>query len=196
MRDSARCRFPWMGSRGGRLTKAPWRRVETAAAIRELNTCVITPVSRENLGILPEIIDRIHALNLFVLLQPVYIPDGHALFKRLSLSAATLEERRRFAEILNQWISLYGVREYGALLHGLYGTGPLRRPACCAMGRDAVVIDANGDAMPCFHRRDLIAGNVLDEDPERVILNVFERGREAADARCFGEHCVSLFAGS
>jgi hypothetical protein len=62
------------------------------------------------------------------------------------------------------------------------------------MGTESIVVDASGEVLPCFHRRDLAAGNLLEDDPLRVI----ERARRAAaalrPAPCFGEHCISLFS--
>ena len=143
---------------------------------------------------LPEMLSRINALGLYVLLQPVFVPRNHPRFEALSLKAASPEERGRFLELIGEWSSMYGNTGYGRLIQGFYESEGGIRPPSCSMGTGTVVIDSNGDVMPCFHRRDLCVGNLYHADPSFLIKSSFEKGECLRAAPCFGEHCVSLFS--
>ena len=178
----------------GAESKAPWETLELVAAQGHLRAAVITPVTRMNLDLMPEIIRRVRAMGLYLLLQPVYLPEEAPLFERLSLRMCTDEEKKRFSEVFILWEDLYGKSGYADLVRAFYLDPDGTRPAYCTMGTETVVINSNGEVMPCFHRRDLKPGNVLTGDPMTVLTRSFELGARLRPAPCFGEHCISLFS--
>lgn len=174
--------------------KAPWDLLHILARRAGIRPAVITPVTRHNLSLLPSIVRRVAALGLFLLIQPAFVPEAHPRFHRWSLRAMNEEERARFLDILRLWTKRFGCRAYADLLLRFYtGDGSIR-PTACTMGRSALVVDPDGSVFPCFHRRDLPAGNLLAGDPAAVLARVFHLGAPLGEAPCFGEHCISLFS--
>jgi MoaA/NifB/PqqE/SkfB family radical SAM enzyme len=178
----------------GAESKAPWNTLEMVALQDHLRAAVITPVTRMNLEFMPEIIRRVRTMGLYLLLQPVYLPEEASLFEGLSLRMCTDKERMRLSEVLRLWEDLYGKSGYADLVRRFYSDSGGAHPAHCTMGTETVVIDSNGDVLPCFHRRDLKPGNVLTGDPMTVLPRSFELGAQLRSAPCFGEHCISLFS--
>jgi len=64
------------------------------------------------------------------------------------------------------------------------------------MGEEALVVDANGLIYPCFHRRDIILGRLPAAGKEAAAIKDWPSSMPSTirQARCFGEHFVSLFA--
>jgi MoaA/NifB/PqqE/SkfB family radical SAM enzyme len=178
----------------GAESKAPWEALERVSSHGRLRAAVISPVTRSNLGIMPEIIQRISTLGLSLLLQPVFLPEKDTLFTKFSLRSCTEEELSHLDQVLGLWEDLYGKSGYADLIRGFYAKPGSARPDFCTMGTDTVVIDSNGDVLPCFHRRDLEPGNVLAGDPVTALSRSFELGAGLRGASCFGEHCISLFS--
>ena len=175
--------------------KAPWDLVEALARREGLRPAVITPMSRRNLSSLPSIIRRMAALGLYLLIQPAFIPEGSPVFDRYSLRGMDEAERAFFLEAVHLWSERFGGRGYAELIRGFYTGDRDARPTVCSMGSSAVVVDPDGAVFPCFHRRELRAGNLLeDPKPAAVLERAFRLGEVLRDAPCFGEHCISLFS--
>ncbi|MBU0754228.1 MAG: radical SAM protein [Planctomycetes bacterium] len=177
----------------GAEAKAPWEVLQKAADFKELHTSAITPITRANVSAIPQIVDRIHAMGLNLLLQPVFIPQDHPLYPTLSLHDCDEKESDLLLEAVQAWEDAYGASFYSALLKNFYQEGGLN-PLTCQMGTHCMVVDVTGDCYPCFHRKDLCGGNLLDGDPAEVIACVQRKGVQLQDASCFGEHCISLFS--
>jgi len=66
--------------------------------------------------------------------------------------------------------------------------------AQCRMGKEYFVCNAQGILTPCFHRDDVVLGNLFD-DPVDALLKALERHELIMHdvPPCFGSHCVSLF---
>ncbi|MHC4941553.1 MAG: radical SAM protein [Planctomycetota bacterium] len=179
---------------GSPEAKAPWDVLDLVKDyMAQVQAAVITPITRANLASLPEIINRISGLGLYLLLQPVFVPKSHELHSELSLRECTGEEQQRFLDIIDLWESSYGPSSYARLLKDFY-TQQDSRPPYCLMGTESIVVDSTGEVLPCFHRRDLAAGNLLEDDPAQVIERARRKGDELRPAPCFGEHCISLFS--
>lgn len=70
----------------------------------------------------------------------------------------------------------------------------LPQHAICAMGKTYFVSTAQGVLTPCFHRSDMVLGNLFRDDPNMLCQAL--SGHELAIIRhpsCFGSHCISLF---
>lgn len=66
--------------------------------------------------------------------------------------------------------------------------------ASCRMGKEYFVCGAGGEITPCFHRPDVVIGNLFTDGHE-VLVPRFAAHELAVDdmPSCFGRHCVSLF---
>ena len=75
----------------------------------------------------------------------------------------------------------------------IHGEEPLEQ-SVCQMGKKYFVCDSDGTLSPCFHRMDVVLGNILT-DSEREIEKKIAQSQFAYDQihSCFGLHCVSLF---
>lgn len=64
----------------------------------------------------------------------------------------------------------------------------------CRMGKEYFVCNASGVVTPCFHRPDLVLGNLFS-DPVDVLVRSLKRHEliEYTLPSCFGRHCTSLF---
>jgi len=177
----------------GQGAKAPWDVLEWVIHHVHLRSAVITPMTRHNVEKIGEIVTKIFDLGSYALLQPVFLPDDHPLYATLSLNNCTPAEKSFFENAIQVWINLYGKCNYADLLLDYYSKRE-RVPAFCTMGTDSVVIEPDGTVFPCFHRRDLSAGNLFSSDPGAVLQKAFDFGPELHPAPCFGEHCISLFS--
>lgn len=61
------------------------------------------------------------------------------------------------------------------------------------MGTNDIIIDSDGDIFPCFHRQDLLVGNILKESLKDILLRMGGVAIQLKNAPCLGEHCLSLF---
>lgn len=99
--------------------------------------------------------------------------------------------------------AMYNVESYLNAPHALKYIELTKRafeghsPTCdayCRMGKEYFVCNAQGILTPCFHRDDIILGNLF-EDQIDVLLKTFERHELIMHdvPPCFGSHCASLF---
>lgn len=177
----------------GNEAKAPWEVLARIISKPNLHSAVITPITRRNVHKVGEIVTRVNQLGSYALLQPVFIPEEHPLHAELSLNQCTPEEKLAFRSAIETWVTIYGKSAYAELLLDFYPDGKAA-PAFCTMGTHSVVIEPDGRVFPCFHRRDLSAGNLLESDPAVVLKKALAFGPELHPAPCFGEHCISLFS--
>jgi MoaA/NifB/PqqE/SkfB family radical SAM enzyme len=178
--------------KAGDQGKAPWIALHHLRAVGSIHGAVIVPVTRINLPVLPAILRRIDSLGLYVLLQPAFLPPENAEYARLSLKGMNPAEAESFEALLDLWASLYGRTRYVELLKDFYDRGEIKPE--CSMGTASIVIEPDGDVLPCFHRRDLKAGNLLNTNPSDILSRAFAKGARLKSAPCFGEHCLSLFS--
>jgi MoaA/NifB/PqqE/SkfB family radical SAM enzyme len=152
--------------------------VETVGLI-----CVIGRHNRDDIGALLEFAV---AQGLEIVFQPMFAVDGIQEIERLAD-----HEWSELAPVLTRWAGDGYFASYLDLWLNYYARRA--RPAQCAMGMETIVIDSDGQAYVCFHRRDLVAGNVLTDDLDEIDAALQSKHAEIQDAHCFGEHCVSLF---
>jgi len=173
--------------------KAPWEILRQLASDRRMSSTVIIPISRGNIEMVPEMLRRVSALGLYALIQPVFIPRSSPEFENFSLSCSTLEELRSLKEIIDGWTYSHGASRYADLICDFY-TQKSQKPESCSMGTVTIVIRNDGEVLPCFHREDLSAGNILKSNPASVFKKAFDFGARLKSASCFGDHCISLFS--
>jgi len=64
----------------------------------------------------------------------------------------------------------------------------------CRMGKEYFVCDARGKITPCFHRDDIVLGNLLDDTVSDLQRSFGNHELVVHDVPpCFGGHCASLF---
>ena len=155
---------------------------------------LLSCLTRKNLDQVGPIQELAGRFELPVIFSPAYIPEGVPGREHLSLHALPEAERLELFEQLDAWAEARGSSRYMQLLRGLYG-GPSAQPGFCPMGSNGLVIDADGAVYPCFHRRDLCAGNLIVHPWETIEANLKGMVEQVQGARCYGEQCVSLFSG-
>lgn len=66
--------------------------------------------------------------------------------------------------------------------------------ARCRMGKEYFVCNAQGTLTPCFHREDVVLGNLFEDPLDAVLQALASNELTAHDVPpCFGGHCASLF---
>ena len=108
-------------------------------------------------------------------------------------SGSGWEGIRSVSDPLIRWARQQGYVRYTQLMLGFFKQGT--RPSRCSMGHSRLVIDADGEVFPCFHRRDLACGNAARDSFEQIVARAEAwQTVETGSAACFGTHCLSLFA--
>ena len=92
------------------------------------------------------------------------------------------------------WAERHDTHGYLEFVRAFYA-GLEVHPGSCPMGSSGFVVDADATVYPCFHRRDLPAGNLLRDPWPRIEGQLLRAADGLQAARCFGEHCISLFVG-
>ncbi|MCX6339388.1 MAG: radical SAM protein [Candidatus Aureabacteria bacterium] len=175
------------------------RRLEGAAALLRgaprMTLTATTVFTRENAGDLGALYEWASRNGLGAIFQPAYIPVDSKQFGPLSPHRLSRTQWEIAATLLREWGLREHVTHYVDFILSLYGQGGGAKPRRCAMGSQAFVLDCDGTVYPCFHRRDLKAGNVFQTPEEVIVKNLEYSSMETCNARCYGEHCVSLFYG-
>jgi PqqA peptide cyclase len=167
------------------------RTISLAVRFKKTALSFIYVLTQENLAILGDITALARVLRAGLVFQPAYIPEDNPLRKKLSLANAGAFDWSKLYTDLREWASELGYGEYLKLIYDAYHDREIRPPSC-EMGTDAFVIDADGEAYPCFHRLELKCGNVRRDDIAEIVTRLSEHSPTLLPAPCFGEHCVSL----
>lgn len=78
-----------------------------------------------------------------------------------------------------------------------YAGGRQIEGSFCHMGERNFVCDASGYLTPCFHRPDVVFGNILTEQPIEIDRQIeVWKTVGTGEMPCFGRHCASLFDGA
>ena len=174
------------------------KREEAIAALARGGAASVTAIVAfhgENIREIPAILSWAWRSGVTPLLQPAFIPAGSKWEKALSPRSFGEAEWRAVEPFFRAWAEDAGAGPYAGLVLGLYGRGAPLRPRSCAMGGSALVVDCDLTVYPCFHRRDLAAGILSSRNAQEIRAALAEACGEVSGASCFGEHCVSLFAG-
>lgn len=171
---------------------AGWRGVEAALA-QDLRVTVIMTLTSENYVDLAAIYRFAATRGLGLILQPAFIPGESPLFDKISLHTLPSSELESLFEKITGWAKNFGMEKYLGYFKGLYDLPGGTKPASCEMGSNVGIVEPDGSVVPCFHRRDIVAGNIGKERLADIAEKLREISAPLADAHCFGEHCVSLF---
>jgi MoaA/NifB/PqqE/SkfB family radical SAM enzyme len=155
---------------------------------------LLSCVTRANIGAIPELLELSSRFNLPHLFTPAFIPEDAPAFERLSLRGLSKGEWAQLLAVLEPWAGSTGSQFYLEMIRDHY-SGLLVHPGFCPMGSAGLVIDADGSVYPCFHRHDLRPGNLLEDPWDEIFDRLTELGDPLLGAPCFGEHCLSMFAG-
>lgn len=150
-------------------------------------------ITKSNLEDLKDFINKAGKDNLNLILQPVYVNKrNNELFEKLSLKTLDISELNELKNNLDFWAKTAGKRKYVDLIFNYYSNkGEL--PRFCHLAENDIIIEANGNVLPCFHKRDLIAGNIFEDNFDDIMKRHDLLKNDLFEARCFGEHCISLF---
>jgi len=153
---------------------------------------LLSCLTQQNLDQVPGLQRLADQFNLPLIFSPAFIPQEAPAFAKLSLHALDPAMREALFSELEEWGRRCDAVPYVELLRGLYGDVRMT-PGHCVMGNHGMVIDADGSVFPCFHRRDLCAGNLIVHPWDTIEQNLKKLSQELSGAPCFGEHCASLF---
>jgi MoaA/NifB/PqqE/SkfB family radical SAM enzyme len=133
--------------------------------------------------------------KVHVSFMPLAVPDDASDFGSMSLKALPIARRRELYTELGPICRETNNLPFLRFFRALYCEDVPQKPRQC-WGHHArmsnLVVDHNGDVFPCFHRKDLRAGNLINEDPDAVFARARVMRDRVAGAPCFGEHCVGL----
>jgi len=155
---------------------------------------LLTCLNRSNLDDVPRLLEFSSRRNLPHLFTPAYIPQEAGCFDRLSLHRVPEREWRELIDRLQGWAEATQSLFYLAMIRDFYRGMPVH-PGFCPMGTQGLVVDADGTVYPCFHRHDLRAGNLIADPWPQIRDRLEQVGPGLIGAPCFGEHCLSMFAG-
>lgn len=175
------------------------KRFEGAIARLQQSPCLRLTAAivfnKNNSGELKALYDWARGMGLGTIFQPAYIPADSDQFQHLSPHRLSEEQWEFVGRLLREWGAAEGTGGYVNYVLSLYGRGGGAKPRRCPMGSQAIVVDCDGAVYPCFHRRDLKAGDLLKTPGEAILKSLERSSREVCNAPCYGEHCVSLFYG-
>lgn len=155
---------------------------------------LLTPLTLDRLDQIDPLLRLSSRFNLPHLFTPAFIPRQTRQFDQLSLHAADADQWHDLLDRLGPWAVESGSATYLELVHRFYNRWRVR-PRFCPMASGGLVIDADGSVYPCFHRHDLRAGRLLVDPWPEIEARLEVVGQELEGAPCFGEHCLSMFAG-
>ncbi len=166
------------------------RRFAVAATLRSARPSLTFVITAANAAAVPLVRATARSAELPLLLQLAWIPDDHP--------AAQLDPRqlpaRKGAALtreLQAWSTEVGLQGYRAL-QTAWLEGRPTRPSWCELGGQALVLDADGSVLPCFHRRDLACGNVESDQWDGILERLSALVPTLWTAPCYGGHCLSL----
>jgi MoaA/NifB/PqqE/SkfB family radical SAM enzyme len=171
---------------------------EMATILREPPTVRLTVtivINRKNVKHLRALYRWAKGMGIATIFQPAFVPPASKEFDSLSPHRFSGREWVDIAALLTEWGGMSDSAAYVGFILGIYGRGRSSRPVRCGMGSAACVVDCDGSVYPCFHRRDIIAGDILRDTPADVVRELRSSAVRVSDASCYGEHCVSLFIG-
>ncbi len=172
-----------------------WKAVESALA-EDLSVTIIMTITSENYVDLPPIYRYAAVRRLGLILQPAFIPEDSPQFERLSLHELPREELMNLFADIKKWSEPFGLQNYYSYLKSLFDMPGGAKPDHCDMGSRVCVIEPDGAVAACFHRPDVVAGDLRKNRLRGIVAKLGDISRPLSDAHCFGEHCVSLFTES
>jgi len=168
--------------------------IATCRAIKEIiPTNLIYVITKENLKNLEEAMKIAEKLAINLILQPAYVRKDYRYYNKLSVNDLDDKEWSYFKSLLEHWGKKNNRENYVETIISFYKNLKESCPKFCHMGRNDLVIDSDGSVYPCFHRQDLLAGNILEDSFDDILSKIKTFTKHTEKAPCFGEHCLSLF---
>lgn len=177
---------------------------DAIAAIRTLSALGITVqttsvVTGTTAPYLVETLESLRASGAAIQrFQPAFIPaERRPHGQRRPPETLAINEELRVA--LSGLLTTPAERSYLALWERYWGGGSGNLPMMpfCRMGKSVFVCSADGAISGCFHRPDVILGNIFKDAPSVIENNIGTSPLfEEACPSCVGSHCVSLFDGA
>jgi len=128
-----------------------------------------------------------------IIYQPLHIETtAPAEQRKYCLSNLTKEQWKNIKEQLADWMIENNSYSYMQLIYDYYNDEEIK-DISCYMGSQAFVIDAWANVFPCFQRKDLYCGNLLQNSIKDVIINCMYKSDKLIDANCISSKCLPLF---
>jgi MoaA/NifB/PqqE/SkfB family radical SAM enzyme len=167
------------------------RVITVAKGFRRASNSIICVLTKKNFNRASQVWREAQAIGASIFFQPVFIPAGHPLEFDLSLKHLNAFDWSYLYSELRPWARESGLESYWKFVYDFYHKRQMRLPYCYFAG-SAFVIDADGKAFPCFHRRDMLCGDIGAEDFSVIMKRLGDCANELRSGKCFGEHCISL----
>lgn len=168
------------------------RHADTYEAIRGLlergymRVAATIVVTRLNAPTLIETVRWLHDIGVRdVRMQRAFFPDGSSeqdecIVNAMRATVAHLAQRH--------------TERYVALTERAFTREDVPEGAQCRMGKEYFVCTADGVLTPCFHRSDIVLGNLFEDPVDALIGSLGNHDLLTYDVPpCFGAHCASLF---
>ena len=184
-------------------------RVASISSVFPGRLSLIFVFTRQTMALAQKAYELALGMGLGIIIQPAYMAEDDPDRQALSPFLAPPEEWDALMQGLRPYFEGHGLRQYRGYIEGLYsqqtptlpspasggglGRGPAEGPAACFMGSSGMVLDADGKIYACFHRRDLVAGRIGVDSPDRISARLHQAHFRVRNAQCFGEHCISMF---
>lgn len=157
---------------------------------------ILQTITRKNIDDIKQVSDYCRSYNLTHYVHPVGWLGKEPLEQELSLTHASSSERAQLAHVLDYWAA-------GSNMEHRYRSWMLnmcedQRPAKirCRMGSDIFFLDVDASLYPCFHRRDVPMGNLLNERVKAMLDNAadtFARSLgQIKEAGCLTFGCLCI----
>lgn len=150
------------------------------------NVVTTTVVTQLNAPTLLETISWLKGMGVEdVRIQRVFLPDD------LTDENGAIMQAMREAE---PYLRASHAHRYIELTERAFDGQSASYGARCRMGKEYFVCNAQGVLTPCFHREDIVLGNLFNDPLDAVLEALASNELTAHDMPpCFGGHCASLF---
>jgi len=150
-------------------------------------------VTAKNINSLSDVIDYAINKDIYLQLQPAFIPNKENLLSLFNLSPS---KNILFNRDVKRWGKLFGKKNYANQILANYDNLlSSKKPKHCHFVNEDLVINADGNVYPCFHRLDLKLGNILNDSLANCVVSIDNSDKKTMfNAKCYGEHCISLFS--
>jgi len=150
-------------------------------------------VTAKNLLSLSRVIKYAIKNDIYLQLQPAFVPNKN---NPLSLFNLSLLKKKIFRTEIKRWGKMFNKEQYADQILANYDSAvSFEKPKKCHFVNEDLVINADGNVYPCFHRLDLKLGNILKDSLTNCITALDNKDKNTMiNASCYGEHCISLFS--
>ena len=159
--------------------------------IKKFKVFILKVVTKKNAYKLISFINKYTKLGIPLIIHPAYINKNNKFYKDLDLFFLPKKHWGILTKILTTWAENNKKHEYLKYFLSYYASDKPHKPSRCKM-LNALAVDSDGSVYSCFHRQDLLAGNIFSDDFKKILTNVNNYKRKLRGCPCYDEQCISL----